>query len=230
MARYSLVKISDSRVETPVVVDGVLEAKTDLAVIDRFTSQFNKEKLSKELKLEEGSKLYIKYRNNNEYKYLPILTKEHEKFLIFTKNGLKLNENEEREYQDSFATYLSRLIKFIKDYSEYKYIDYLVEHKYITQHVRDRIYEYIAAEYMKKLNLKDLDDKVPNQVEIKTSLEKHLGSYRQLRDWYFGTKDFLHGEEKINGRLSASEYPTSYEEAYHQCTIEETVKSLNLTK
>ena len=229
---YSLVKITETneleRVETPIVLDGILEIKNGLDVIDRFTMKFSIDELKRKLKLDKNSKLYIKYRNNKEYKYLPILTKKHEKFLIFTKEAL--NEDDEREYQDSFASYINRIIKFTKDYSEYKYIDYLVEYKYITEHVKDRIYEYIAADTMKKLGLEDLDGKVPNQVEIKASLERNLGTYRQLRDWYVGTKSFIAGEKRVNGRLSASEYPTQYEETYHQCTIDETVKSLNLKK
>nr|MBP3258886.1 hypothetical protein [Bacilli bacterium] len=225
---YSLVKISESRVETPIVLDGILEIKNSLDLIDRFTSKFTYDELFANLNLEEGSKLYIKYVYNKEYKYLPIITKENDKFLIFTKENL--NDQEEKIYTDDFDTYINRIIKFVSEHSDCKYLDYLVDHKYITAHVKDRIYEYIAIEAMEYYGLKDLDDKIPNKVAIMISLKKHLGSYKQLRDWYFGTKAFIVGEEKINGRLSASEYPTQYEECYHQCTIDETCKSLNLKK
>ena len=96
------------------------------------------------------------------------------------------------------------------------YIEYLSKYNYITDHVNGRIHEYLRDDTKK--------------VKAKISIEKHLGTYKQLRDWYFGTKAFIAGEKRINGKLGADEYPTQYGEVYHQCTIEETVKSLNLTK
>lgn len=213
MSRYSLVKINDStKVETPIVIDGVLEEKNSLEKIDRFTSKFSKDELYTNLFVEENETLYIKYKYDSEYKYLPILTKEHETFLIFVKEDL--NECEEREYQDSFDTYINRLLKVSEKYPQY--LEYLSECHYITEHVSGRIHEYLRDDNKK--------------VKAKISIEKNLGGYRQLRDWHFGTKAFISGDKRMNGKLDDTAYPTHVEELYHQCTVDETIKTLNLTK
>ena len=46
MVMYSLVKINkDTKREIPIVIENVLDEKTGLEVIDRFTSKFSRDEL-----------------------------------------------------------------------------------------------------------------------------------------------------------------------------------------
>ena len=96
MPRYSIVRINkEARTVEPVVVTGVLNAKNDLKVIDRFTSNFeNEDALNVALYVEENEKLSVAYKADGRYKYLPIVYSD-EKFNLFTKDEKELKKFKE---------------------------------------------------------------------------------------------------------------------------------------
>lgn len=215
MVMYSLVKINkDTKREIPIVIENVLDEKTGLEVIDRFTSKFSRDELYINLFVEENEKLYIKYKHASEYKYLPILTKENEKFLYFVKDDM--TEEEIKEAEEHYITYIHKLLKSSLEYPDY--LEFLSTHKYITDHVSGRIHEYLRK------------DEIGAKVKAKISVEKNLKGYKQLRDLYFGTEAFKHGDMKMNGQLNASLYPIYFGEAFHQCTLDEMAKCMKLDK
>ncbi len=178
MPRYSIVRINkEARTVEPVVVTGVLNAKNDLKVIDRFTSNFeNEDALNVALYVEENEKLSVAYKADGRYKYLPIVYSD-EKFNLFTKDEKELTEEELKEVNEHFTTYIHRLLKVAEEHPDYH--EYLSMHDYITEHVSGRIREYLKVE------------STAVKIRARESIIKHLSNYVEFRNWYIGTKAYI---------------------------------------